>query len=428
VGGSKTLPGVVFPVKGGWAPLPGRAIADGYAQIIRNRLTEIISETGAQTNISYNNPSCPSTPPDPSANTSPCFPQIWATGGIGDSTVTSWFSKHTVSQVTVTDTIPGGSPPMATSYVYCGATSPNCASNASGQGAAWHYDTDVDLVPAKEKSYAQWRGYRYVHVITGASGAQSETDYTFLRGMDSDPVKNSSGAWTYPAVTVAPSDTTGTTQSPATVTDANALNGFQMEKITYNGPGGAQVADQVSWPWMAPSPTAQSGTQPWGKPLTAYPTGTAETDTYTPLSVHAGGGTRQTQVTSTFDNATGLLLTARDDGDLSDPSQALCTTRTYPSPASAGGLISYPDEIKATACGTSGTPLASDTKYSYDSQPFGTAPTAGNITETDVYSAGDPGNPNHWVTQSRDSYDTNGRLTCSENALGGDPSCTPGDP
>jgi RHS repeat-associated protein len=419
---SGTLGGsaVFFPGSSAWTVLPNRGIADGYAQIERNRLVEILSNTGAQTNISYNTQGCPAAPPDPATNTYPCFPQTWEKGGIHGGTIISWFNKYTVSQVTVTDTT-GGSPPLVTSYVYCSTSSPNCTSNTSGKGGAWHYDTDADLVPPKEKSYAQWRGYRYVHVITGSSSdTQSETDYTFLRGMDSDPVKDSSGNWTYPGVTVTPSDAANTTQAFGAVIDSNALNGFQLEKITYNGPGGPQVSDEVDWPWIAPSPTAQSATQTWGQPFTAYPTGTAETDTYAPLS---GGGTRQTQVTNTFDPATGLLLTTDDKGDRSDSSQELCTTRSYPATPSPAGLINYPTEVKTTACGTAGTPLVSNTKYSYDTLAFGAAPTAGNITETDVYSAAD-----HWVVQSRDSYDAFGRLTCSENAFGSDPTCTQGDP
>jgi RHS repeat-associated protein len=414
LGGSKTLPKVTFP---NWAALANKAYDDGYPQVVRNRLTEIMSDTGARTDITYNPASCtsPSPPSDPSANTRPCFPQTWTPGDIGGLPKLSWFYKYTVSQVTVTDTT-GGSPPLTTSYVYCDTASPNCASNSTGQGGAWHYDTDIDLVLPKHKSYGQWRGYRYVHVITGASnGTQTETDYTFLRGMDGDPLTQSGGGFTYRSVQVSPTRSSGSLSS---VTDDNALSGFQLEKITLNGPGGGQVSDQISWPWT--STTATSAVQPWGKPLTAVLTGTAETDTYTPQSAHAGGGTRQVQVKNTFDPATGLPLTVSDNGDVSVPAQALCTTYGYPSPASAAGLINYPDEAQVTSgsCGASSPPLVSDTKYFYDSQAFGTAPTAGNVTETDAYSAGDPGTSNHWVKQSRTLYDAYGRVTSSQDAAG----------
>ena len=204
------------------------------------------------------------------------------------------------------------------------------------------------------------------------------------------------------------------------MTDADALDGFQLEKITYDGlDTGATsvVSDQIDWPWTSP-PTATSASQPWGGTLTAVLTGTAETDTYVPL---ASGGTRQTQTTSTYDNSTGLPLTSDDMGDVS-PSpatpQARCTTYSYPAAPSAAGLIAYPDEVKTTACTTPGSPLVSDTRYSYDGQAFGAAPVSGNVTETQVYSSGDPGVTAHWVAQSRDTYDSYGRLLTSEDANG----------
>jgi len=410
VGGTGKLPGVTF----GWTSMDNRVPYDTatYPAMGRYRMTSVIGETGAQTSIAYNPASCASSAPDPATNTLPCFQQEWAPGDLGGTpTTTSWFYKYTVSQVKVDDAT-GGQPPLVTSYTYCDTSSPQCASNPTGAGGAWHYDTDIDLVPAKDKGYGQWRGYRYVHVITGnSSGTQSETDYTFLRGMDSDPVK-SNGSWTYPPVTFKDSQNDQ-------VTDSNQWNGFQLEKITYNGLNTAgQVSDQVGLPWASPNPTATSANQPWGKPLTAYLTGTGETDTYAPLSAHAGGGTRHTQVLNAYDTTTGLLTKVTDNGDLADPSQALCTTYTYPSPASTAGLINYPDEIKTTACGTSGTPTVSDTKNSYDGQAFGTAPTAGNVTETDVYSSGDAGVTAHWVKQYRGSYDSYGRMLTSEDAGG----------
>jgi RHS repeat-associated protein len=413
VGGTTTPLQATF----GWTSLDNRVPYDSvkgggtYPAMGRYRMTSVISETGAQTSITYNPASCASSAPDPATNTLPCFQQVWAPGDLGGTpTTTSWFYKYTVSQVEVDD-VTGGQPPLVTSYIYCGASSPQCTSNSTGAGGAWHYDTDIDLVPAKDKSYGQWRGYRYVQVITGDSpGTRSETGYTFLRGMDGNPVK-SSGSWTYPPVAFKDSRN-------EQVTDSNQWNGFQLEKITDNGPGGAQVSDQVGLPWASPNPTASTANQPWGRPLTAYLTGTAETDTYTPRSAHAGGGTRHTQVTNTFDSSTGLPLTVTDNGDLLVPSQALCTTYSYPSPASTAGLIDYPDEVRTTACGTSGTPTVSDTKNSYDGQAFGVAPTAGNVTETDVYSSGDPDVSAHWVKQYRGSYDSYGRMRASQDASG----------
>src|SRR5262249_35760423 len=154
---------------------------------------------------------CGSSRPDPSTDTLPCFQQKWSPGDMGEAPVTSWFYKHTVHKIDVDDAA-GGQPPMPTFYDYVG-------------GAAWHYDTDIDLVPAKDKGYSQWRGYAHVHVVTGASGDQSESDYTFMRGMDQDPMPG--GSFSSASV----QDSRGDTAIP----DSNLDNGFQLEKITYNG-------------------------------------------------------------------------------------------------------------------------------------------------------------------------------------------------
>jgi YD repeat-containing protein len=137
---------------------------------------------------------------------------------------------------------------------------------------------------------------------------------------------------------------------------------------------------------------------------------------------------RADQVLHTYNTANGLLLETSDLGDLSQPGQAMCTIYAYPSAPSTAGLLDYPDEVQdvAGAC-PSGTPalvsdsdtaLQSDTKYYYDLQAFGVAPAEGNVTETDVYSAGDPGVAAHWVQQSRDTYDSYGRLLNDENSAG----------
>ena len=147
VGGTKTLPKVTF----GWAELDNRVPYDtgAYPAMGRYRVNSVISETGAQTDVSYNAASCGSSPPAPSSNTLPCFQQRWTPGDLGGTpTTTSWFYKYTVSKVSADDAT-GGQPSLITSYVYCDTTSPSCASNPAGAGGAWHYDTDIDLVPTK---------------------------------------------------------------------------------------------------------------------------------------------------------------------------------------------------------------------------------------------------------------------------------------
>jgi RHS repeat-associated protein len=197
-----------------------------------------------------------------------------------------------------------------------------------------------------------------------------------------------------------------------------------LEKIVLDGPGGAVVSDQVTWPWT--SVTATTADQEWDAPLTAMLTGTAETDTYTTL---ASGETRQTQSISTYNTSNGLLLQVNDLNDLSQTSQAVCTTYAYPSPPSSAGLLDYPAEVQSVAGACPNGPpalvpdsdsaLLSDTKYSYDGQANGVAPVSGNITETQVYASADSSNHSpHWVTQSVGTFDSYGRLTSDENEQG----------
>lgn len=390
----------LLPVNFGWTPLANRVNYDTNPTMDRYRLTTVTSETGSQVNVGYTAAACPATmPADPSTNTYPCFPQKWTAGDTGNGvTVTSWFYKYLVAGITVSDPT-GGNPPMVTSYNY-GTSFP--------QGAAWHYDTDIDMVPPKDKSWSQYRGYQNLTVTSGAAGGtQSETDYTFLRGMDGDPLLGGK----FRSVTVTP------TRGGA-VTDSNAVNGFQLEKIDLNGPGGAQVSDEITLPWTSPA-TGATASQSWGAPITAVLTGTAESDTYTPLSAHAGGGTREVQVKNTYDPATGMITQVDDHGDVSVPGQALCKVYTYPSPPSAAGLLNYPDEEKTTAgaCGTISPPLVSDAQYLYDNLAFGAAPSAGNITTTQTWSAGDPGVADHWVKTLK-AYDSYGQVTSATDPGG----------
>ncbi len=440
VGGSGTsLP----PAEFGWTGMDNRVdYGESFPLMYRYRLTSILSETGSQTNVAYNPGACNSSELSGDAavsgNTMPCFPQKWTSGDFGGNPTNLWYYKYTVAAVTVTDPT-GGGQVMPTTYTYCNTF--HCGS--PGTGANWHYDTDNDLVPAKDKSWDQWRGYNYVRVVTGTGANQSETDYTYLTGMDGDPVPCSScnSGWSTSSVQIQPQESLNALQAgPGNnadpVADSNALNGFLLEKIVWNGPhstewaGTGTVSDTVNWPWVSP-PTATSAVQPWGEPDYAEIIDTAETDVYTPLSplnataegVSGYGGNpplRQIKTAYTYSSG-GLLQQVSSMGDTAVPGQATCTSYSYFS-STINGLIDYPQEVTTTEgyCSQrSGAVTISDTKYSYDGQSFGSAPANGNVTETDVLapsSADQSGD--HWVAQSRESYDSYGRVVQDENSGG----------
>ena len=374
-----------------------RVAGDGYSPMYKYRVTAITTESGEQIAVNYDPADCGSSRPAPSTDNLPCFEQWWTPGDpqANEAPVDSWFYKYLVGSVIVHDNTKASLDDQVTSYTYL-------------DGTAWHHDNDDGLVSNKYKSYAQWRGYEHVHVVTGSSSeTQGETDYTFMRGMDGDVLP---GGGTR---SVSIKDSTG-----ASIPDSERLNAFTREEIKYNGPGGAEEQGIISDPWISPVPTATS-VKSWGT-LTAQIQGLAAVHNRTNL---ASGGVRQTEVDNTF-NSQGLITQTSDLGDVGTSSDQLCTVNTY-AQNTATGLLDYIDEQKVTAaaCGSSGA-LVADTKHLYDGGAFGAAPTKGNVTETDEWSAGDPGVSDHWVATTRMTFDLYGRVTLAKDAAGNSTSST----
>jgi YD repeat-containing protein len=385
-GGSAALPSVTITQDSG---MPNRVAGDGYGPMYKYRVANIALESGEQIAVAYNAANCGSSRPSPSTDTLPCFEQWWTPGDpqANDPPVDSWFYKYPVASIAVHDNTNASTDDMVTSYKYVG-------------GTAWHYDNDSGLVPNKYKSYSQWRGYQQVHVVTGSSTeTQSETDYTYMRGMDGDVLPG--GAKRSASV----ADSQGTS-----ITDSERLNGFLREEIVRNGPDGPEVSGSITDPWQ--SAVTANSVKSWGT-LTARMDGVAATHGRTDL---ATGGVRRTEVDNTF-NSQGLLTQTSDLGDLSTTDR-FCTTSTY-AQSTAAWMLDYVSEekVSAAACGSSGA-LISDTRHLYDGGGFGAAPTHGNVTETDQWSANDPGVPDHWVAALRETYDSFGRMTSSQDAAG----------
>ena len=367
-----------------------RVAGDGYSPMYRYRVTAIESESGQQVAVTYNPADCGSSRPAPSTDTLPCFEQWWTPGDpqLNEAPVDSWFYKYTAHQVVVHDDAGASTDDEVSTYTYVG-------------GTAWHYDNDDGLVPNKYKSYAQWRGYQNAHLVTGSPAEpQSETDYTFMRGMDGDHLPDGTSR------TASVTDSQGTA-----TTDSERLNGFIRERISYNGPGGAEVGGTIDDPWQ-PAATA-TAVKSWGT-MTASLRGIAAVHDRTDL---AAGGVRRTEVDNTFDSL-GLLTQTSDLGDAGTTSQQLCVTETYARNTSTW-MLDYVSErtVRTGACGTSGA-LVSDGRHLFDGGAFGAAPTHGDVTEVDEWSAGDPGVADHWVAVSSNAYDPSGRLTSSKDAAG----------
>jgi len=404
-GTAVALPPVVF----GGTAMDNRTdtsanLNDGYSMISRNRITSVTTETGGVVTVSYEAPpsSCTSGSfPADDANTLLCYPTYWTPPG--GSQREDWFNKYVVESVTQQNTV-GGTTAVVTNYSY--------------SGAAWHYDDDA-LSRSSQRTWDQWRGFQTVTTENGnaANGDPvTETTSTYFQGMNGD-YQGPGNAATSASLT----SQVGNVQ----VTDSDQFAGTEFEETGYDGAGGAVVSDTVTTPWTSAATATQ--TQPSPLPaLTAYLTGTAKTQTFTTL---ASGGYREADDSYTHDSDGRVTVTASvpdaaDNGSGGDPSEDTCTQVSYDDNTSAW-LLDLPAEVIETSaapsgCPVSGTPaqseLVSDTRYFYDGATADTtAPTAGNLTETQKatsYSGG----AEVFTPQSEDTFDEYGRILTTKSA------------
>jgi RHS repeat-associated protein len=405
-GGSFPLPSLQFSAQA----LPNRALNpsnnEGYSVIERDRLNQITTETGAQIDITYQDPSggCVSgNLPTPDSNTTTCYPVYWA----GQSGAPSWFNKYAVQSVSEHDET-GNGPAVQTNYTYA--------------GAAWRYDDDA-LSRSTTRTWDEWRGFRTVTTNTGTSpDPVTQTVDTYFQGMNG----NYQGAGNA-------NEQASLTSSAATgsvnVTDSNQFAGMLFEHVVDNGP--AVVTDTVTTPWsLQTADQAQSGGLP---DLLAFVTGQAETQKFTAL---ASGGYRESDVTYGHDSRGRVVTEASapdasgSDGSGGGASEDTCTQTTYPAIGTAY-LLELPAEVVTSsltpsACTTTASPtqtqLISDVKYFYDTHTgLTTAPVRGDLTQTEEATSFSGSTP-VYTTENKSSFDQYGRITSSTDAdsLAGD--------
>ncbi|MGW1875658.1 RHS repeat-associated core domain-containing protein [Streptomyces sp. NPDC001975] len=369
-------------------------VTNGYPPITRHRLNTITTETGGIINVAYSSAACASgTPSDPSQNTKLCYPAYWTPDG-QTAPIQDWFNKYIVTGVTQQDPTGGGvNDTVAIHYTPVGSP-------------AWHYD-DNPLTPSDQRTWNQWRGYQGMKVTTGtAPDPVTETDYTYFRGMDGDTLPNSGTR----SVTI--SDSRGDTGSA----DLDQYAGLTYETIAYNGSGsGKIVTDTIADPWT--SAATASHTVGGGLPVQhAYFTGDKRQRAYTPLS---SGGTRETETDYTHDSH-GRVTETDDLGDVSTPSDDLCSTTTFADNTTAW-ILNAPDEKTTVAVKCSATPslpddAVSDTRTYYDlSTTFGTAPTIGDTTMVQQATAYTGATPT-FTTMATSTVDQYGRTLTATDA------------
>ncbi|WP_308190786.1 RHS repeat-associated core domain-containing protein [Streptomyces sp. HPF1205] len=348
------------------------------------RLASVRDETGGETSVQYSAPDCVAgsrMPAAPESNTLRCYPVIWAPPG-ASAPITDWFHKYVVTAVAETDHT-GGAPRVLTSYDYQGTP-------------AWHYTDDDGLVTDRYKTWSQWRGYGTVRVTKGDAGEQTLVETRYFRGMDGDHLPSGTRSASVP-------DTRG-----GTFTDSDAYAGVERQQITYNGPGGAEISDTLTDPWMS-APTA-TRTQA-GVSVTARHVATAATSTRTALD--GGRGWRTTKTATAYDSQ-GMPVQADDYGDAGDSGDDQCTLTTYVRNTSAWIMnLASRVQVHAGDCAhtpTSGSQIISDTRDSYDGNPPGTAPAKGDLTRIDSLKDWSAGTTSY-LTTTTSAYDADGRVT-----------------
>jgi len=407
-----SLPAVSFA----WDALANRVnLTDGYDAITRDRISEVVTETGEDITVDYSPPSCPSTLPADDDNTSLCYPSWW-TPSNGQS-FEDWFNKYVVTSVTTGDGYTTDAQPAVTTS-YCYGSRSNCLS-----GGAWHYDDDT-LVRSDQRTWDQWRGFQDVWASTGSnSDPVTETEDQYFQGMNGDYQSNR----TFTSGVSLTSVTGG-----VTVTDSDQYAGTGFEHIVYNGtPTPANiVTDTVSTPW-----SQQTASEPMPSPLpalTAYLTGVSKAQEFTAL---ASGGNRESDTTYGHNSAGQITWEASapdayDDGTAGPASEDTCTQTAYTQPNTTANLDDLPSEVVVTDVTPASCPitysassvpqseLVSDTRNYYDgSTTLGAAPTTGNltqVTEATSYS----GTTEEFTAKSTGAYDEYGRATSATDADG----------
>ncbi|MFJ8543496.1 RHS repeat-associated core domain-containing protein [Streptomyces sp. NPDC093586] len=365
---------------------------DSVPPFIKWRVRTVTSETGSVLTVNYSDPECVADTGIPAAldkNTKRCYPVKWIppsnpTPGTDPQPRTDWFHKYVVTQVTESDPT-GGAPLKQTDYTYHG-------------GGAWAYDDQSPITPAKYRTWGTWRGYQKVTTTTGeAAGVRSRTTSLFYRGMHGD--KQLDGGTRTETVT----DSTGTS-----VDDEEQYAGQVREAITYDGTTGGEVSGTITTPWSQNTATA---THSYGT-VRAHMTRTGKEVKRTPLS---GGGAVTSTVTTTYDPQSGQPLTVETEGGgVKD------CTRTEYAKNTTDWLLTYVKRTEKVSVGCAVTPsrtgdpkttqVVSDVRTSYDGQPYGTAPTKGDVTAQQRVT-GYSGTTAQTQTVLTAKYDALGRLT-----------------
>ncbi|HVK26548.1 MAG TPA: RHS repeat-associated core domain-containing protein [Actinokineospora sp.] len=366
------------------------------------RLSNVRSETGADTQVDYTNevettqPACTnlSVPTELSNNGRLCYPVKWTMPGNQNPTP-DYFHKWVVKQVRVQDTTGGdGSPTQYIDYKY---TSPG-----------WHFD-DNELVKPEHRTYGQFRGFATVETLTGnpaytppTAGVldkQTYTKSTYFRGMHGDKLL--------------PSGTRSVKVKNSLneeVDDLDQYAGTAFETETFLGAGGARLSRSIS----TPITVATTATRDRAEPLPDLFATITATERSRDITDLPGGGTRTAETRSRFDGTGRVVAQTSLATGLTD----LCATTEYATHATIKTLVKQ--TIASTgACPASGpqTSITAAAQTFYDgSTTLGAVPGPGDATRAEVATSLDAqGNPVYQTTGSA-TFDLSGRVLTTTDA------------
>jgi RHS repeat-associated protein len=382
--------------------IPG-LIEPAVTPLSRQRMTKIVTETGAKIAVSYKNDTCSRTsPPSEDSDHTTCYPVRWTPNGYA-APILDWFNKYLVGEVDASDTATTGSPAHVTSYDYSQGT------------PAWHHNDD-EITVAKYRTWDQWRGYSQVTVRTGGGpDPVAQTTTSYLQGMDGD--LNADGS--HKPVSVTP-------PRGGAITDRNAWSGWAYQTVTFDKRDGDPRRRTITVPWIS-TPTATHARTGGLPAQEAYYTDTAATYGMTWIS----GSTWRTAGTfSIHDDATGLVTSEDDRGEIDASDQPVagsttpekCTKPSYAT-TSIGGVTGLPSEVVTVAGTCAQTADAahtlSDVRTYYDnSATLGMVPSVGDPTAvTALKDFAGSGGAAEWTNPTKTVYDKYGRITSATDAM-----------
>ncbi|AVT39612.1 RHS repeat domain-containing protein [Plantactinospora sp. BB1] len=387
--------------------MPNRVLTANNTSNNRNRIGNIVTETGAKIQITYQTRECAegNLPAEPHTNTKLCYPLIGPDpANPTGPEIREWWHKYVVEKVSESDlrvTVDGNeytAPVKHTTYSY-------------GGSPAWHYADDDGLIKPSRKTWNQFRGYRTVEVRVGEAPSQTLTRTVYLRGMHGDRLSPSGG--------LRQADVPASLGTE-TVYDEDQFAGMVREQIVFNGVNSKPVSKTVNVPWRSPATatrTINSDT------VTARFTNTTITYTGTALGVDGQAGWRTTRTQSRFHDTYGTLDWVSDAGDTDKPGDEKCTTHTYNRNTGKNltGTVKQ-STTTALACGTnpaSAADIIADIRNYYDGATSpDTSPTTGAVTKIEQLKDWTTSTGTVWQTNALSSYDVFGRILTATDVRG----------